>query len=115
MTGTCELVEVPLYIDIAKDAPSHCELTMIPIEDGYGGTMMTEALVCNLEPEPYAPEQHHVMAGNDAAVTPTEEVVVCNSMDGQCHNVLVEVGHVPLEGTEQQTVPVSTENGDETM
>ena len=55
------------------------------------------------------------MAGNEASVSQTEQIVVCNKMDGQCHNVDVISGHVALEGTEQQIVPVATDNGEETM
>lgn len=37
---------------------------------------------------------------------PTEKIVVCNALTGQCDFVLVEDGHVQIPDTELEYVPI---------
>ena len=81
------------------------EIMQVPIETA-DGTIMTDAIVVDNEAEA---DYYGVL---DTPTAPaTQEVLICNALNGECSEVTVEAGHTGIEGTEFMQIPVETEEG----
>jgi len=101
LDGECEEV----MVEAGHTPLAGTEIMQVPIETA-DGTIMTDAIVVDNEAEA---DYYGVL--DTPTATATQEVLICNALNGECSEVTVEAGHTGIEGTEFMQIPVETEEG----
>ena len=81
------------------------ELAKVPVET-ENGVVERDAIVVDT-----VDEAKYYGVHDEPAAPASQNMLICNALNGECSEVTVEAGHTGIEGTEFMQIPVETEEG----